>query len=287
MDTIHIFDRETQLLRRCKALKRQEADHDFLHVEIADRLSERLEEINRQFMDPLQIGMLGGIIPCLKPHQTLVTADRVAVEDKVSHAIDEENLSIQTPRHDLIVSHMLLHWVNDLPGALIQMNRALKPDGLFVASLFGGETLKELRHVLMLAESEIMGGVSPRISPFVDIRDAGSLLQRAGFALPVTDVDTLTVTYDHALKLMQDLRAMGESNLIKERRKTFTPKAVLLRAAELYREHYADSDGRIPATFQIVYLTGWAPHENQQKPLRPGSAQNRLADALKTSESKF
>ena len=182
---------------------------------------------------------------------------------------------------DLIISNLALHWVNDLPGAMLQANRALKPDGLFLASIFGGETLKELRQSLMLAENEINSGVSPRISPFADVRDVGALLQRAGFALPVADSDVITVSYEHPLKLLQDLRGMAESNAVFARHKAFTNKAVMLRAAEIYSENYGGDDGRVPATFQIIYMTGWRSHESQQKPMKPGSAKMRLADALK------
>lgn len=286
MNNIDIFDRQTQITRRQKALARGQ-EFDFLHREVADRLSERVEEIKRDFTAPLQMGMLGGDLPILAQNNGLVRADRAPMPDQDVAVLDEEALAIEAESHDLIVSNLLMHWVNDLPGALIQANHALKPDGLFLAALFGGETLKELRACLMAAEDEIVGGVSPRVSPFVDVRDAGSLLQRAGFALPVTDVDTLTVNYDNALKLMQDLRGMGESNLVNERRKGLTPPSVLMRAAALYQEKYQTADGRIPATFQIVYLTGWAPHENQQKPLKPGTAKSSLAAALKSKEGKF
>lgn len=285
-----IFDRDILKIRRKKALDRtflHAADFDFLHREVADRLSERLEEVERNFKSPLQMGMLGGLLPSLMSHRHMTKADRTPYPDRQIIELDEENLPHEQGKYDLIVSNLLMHWVNDLPGALIQMQRALKPDGLFIASLFGGESLKELRHSLMIAESEISGGVSPRISPFVDIRDAGSLLQRAGFALPVTDMDTLTVEYESPLKVMQDLRGMGESNAVLDRRKGLTPPSLMMRAAEIYQQQFGLPNGKVPATFQIVYLTGWHPHESQQKPLRPGSAQNRLAEALKTTEDKF
>ncbi len=181
---------------------------------------------------------------------------------------------------DLIVSALSLHLVNDLPGALIQLRRALKPDGLFLGAVLGGSSLQELREALAIAETEIAGGVSPRVAPFADIRDMGALLQRAGFALPVTDSEVLTVRYDNLFALMKDLRAMGAANTLFERARKPTSRRLFLRAAEIYAERFADADGRIRATFEIIFLSGWAPHESQQKPLRPGSAQVRLADVL-------
>lgn len=197
---------------------------------------------------------------------------------------DEEWLPYAPASFDLIVSSLSLHWVNDLPGALVQIRRALKPDGLFIGALFGRATLGELREVLVEAELAECGGAGPRVSPFVDVRDAGGLLQRAGFALPVVDTDTITVSYTSALDLMRDVRGMGESNAVAERRRNFTRRSTLLRAAAIYADRYADEEHRIPATFQIVTLTGWAPHEAQPRPLRPGSAARRLSEALETAE---
>jgi len=201
--------------------------------------------------------------------------------------VDEEQLPHFEAQFDLIVSNLALHWVNDLPGALIQANRALKPDGLFQAAVLGGETLHELRSCLMDAELEISGGVSPRVSPMVDLRDAAGLMQRAGFALPVVDTDRITVTYEDAFRLMSDLRGMGEANAVLERRKSFTPRGLFLRAAQIYADRFAGPDGRIPATFEVLYLHGWRPSAAQPKPLRPGSAEARLADALDTDETKL
>jgi SAM-dependent methyltransferase len=181
---------------------------------------------------------------------------------------------------DLVISCLNLHWVNDLPGTLLQLCRALKPDGLLLASFFGGETLKELRSVLMEAEEQGEGGASPRISPFADVRDGGNLLQRAGFALPVADTDILTVSYESPLKLMRDLRGMAETNCVLQRRKSFSRRETLLRAAQIYGERYGDEDGRVPATFEVITLTGWAPAPGQQQPLAPGSAQSSLTSAL-------
>jgi SAM-dependent methyltransferase len=197
---------------------------------------------------------------------------------------DEERLPFGDATIDLAVSTLALHWTNDMVGALIQIRRALRPDGLFVGALFGGATLTELRQALLAAEDEVSGGVSLRVSPFADAIDAAGLLQRAGFALPVADVDRVKVRYAHPLALLKDLRAMGETSVLIDRSRKPLSRRVLLRAMELYQERFAEPDGRVPATFEIVTVTGWAPHESQQKPLRPGSAKMRLADALGTVE---
>ncbi len=199
-------------------------------------------------------------------------------------AADEEALPFRAGALDLVVSALALQFVNDLPGALVQIRRALKPDGLLLAALVGGDTLVELRQAMAEAEAEIEDGVSPRVAPFVDVRAAGALLQRAGFALPVTDVDRLTVRYASPLALMHDLRRMGATNPLVERSRRPLKRAVLRRMLEVYAERFADADGRIRATFDIVWLSGWVPHESQQQPLAPGSAQQRLADALGTRE---
>ena len=196
---------------------------------------------------------------------------------------DEEALPFADASLDLVVSGLSLQLVNDLPGALVQIRRALKPDGLLLASLLGGATLQELREAWLAAEAEISGGASPRVAPFADVRDMGALLQRAGFALPVVDSETVTVTYANPLALMQEIKAMGASNMLLARRRTPVTRGLLLRAAEIYAERFAGADGRVPATFEILTLTAWAPDESQPKPLRPGSAQTRLADALGVS----
>ena len=193
---------------------------------------------------------------------------------------NDEPLPIEPASLELVVSALALQFVNDLPGLLAQIRHALKPDGLFLAAIIGGDTLTELRQSFAAAEAEIEGGVSPRVIPFVDVRDAGSLLQRAGFALPVTDVDRITVRYDNAFALMQDLRRMGATNILVERSKKPTRRATMLRMVEIYSERFADPDGRIRATFDIVWMSGWTPHESQQKPLKPGSAKMSLADAV-------
>ena len=194
---------------------------------------------------------------------------------------EAEPLALAPASIDLVVSALALQFVNDLPGVMAQVRRALKPDGLFLAAIIGGDTLTELRQSFAAAEAEVEGGVSPRVAPFADLRDLGSLLQRAGFALPVTDVDRIVVRYDNAFVLMQDLRRMGATNVLNERRRAPSRRATFVRMAQIYAERFADADGRIRATFDIVWLSGWAPHESQQKPLKPGSAKMSLADAVK------
>jgi NADH dehydrogenase [ubiquinone] 1 alpha subcomplex assembly factor 5 len=281
-----IFDRASVRQHRDRAAAAYDG-FAFLKDEIADRMAERLEEINRDFNIVLDLGAHKGVLGHRIKHDLLVSTDlsRNMVSACTGHraVIDEEALPFKDASFDLVISNLVMHWVNDLPGALIQVNRALKPDGLFLGSIFGGETLKELRQSLVIAESEISSGVSPRISPFADVRDIGGLLQRAGFNLPVADSDVLTVSYEHPLKLMQDLRGMAEGNAVFARRKAFTSKAVMQRAAEIYGETYGDSDGRVPATFQIIYMTGWHPHESQQKPMKRGSAKMHLSDALEAA----
>ncbi len=196
--------------------------------------------------------------------------------------VDEETLDLPARDYDLILHVLSLHWANDPVGQLIQCRRALAPDGLLIAALFGGQTLTELRAALTEAESEVTGGLSPRIAPMGELRDLGGLLQRAGFALPVADQMPLSVTYETPFHLLRDLRAMGETNALTDRLRRPTRRAVLARAAQIYADRHAAPDGRIPATFEIAFLTGWAPAEGQQQPLRPGSAQTRLADALGT-----
>jgi SAM-dependent methyltransferase len=295
-DVHHVFDRAAVRRHRDRAA-RSATGHDFLFRAAAERLADRLDDIQRRFPVALDLGGHGGVL-------AEVLGDRGGIETLIETdlspawaaraarggaarlvvAADEEWLPFGPARFDLALSCLDLHWVNDLPGALIQIRQALKPDGLLLASLLGGETLHELRHVLLQAETQESGGASPRVSPFADVRDLGALAQRAGFALPVVDADALTVSYPDALALMRDLRAMGEANAVAMRPRRFARRSVLLRAAALYQEQHADASGRIPATFQILTLTAWAPHEGQQKPLTPGSAAARLADALGTAE---
>lgn len=296
-DRIDVFDRRLLRARRDRAAATL-PDHDFLLREIADRLVDRLSDIRRDFALALDLGCHNGFVATatrnLPPGKigALVQADqspRMAATARnatslPSLAADEEYLPFTDASFDLVVSCASLHQVNDLPGALVQIQRALKPDGVFVGALFGGDTLTELRQAWLAAETELEGGASPRVAPFADLRDAAGLLQRAGFALPVADTDSLTVTYDNPLKLMADLRGMGESNVLVERRRTPTRRATLMAAAEQYMARFAGSDGRAPATFQIHFLTGWAPAAGQPRALKPGSAKASLADALDAPE---
>ena len=251
------------------------AEHDFLLREMAGRLVERLGDMRRGFGHALALDDHGGALTAaLHGRVGRLAVDRH--EDALAGTAGES--------FDLVVSLLSLHWVNDLPGALLRIRRALRPDGLFLAALFGAGTLAELREAWATAEAEQEGGVSPRVAPFAELRDAGALLQRAGFALPMADLDTITVSYADAFALMRELRGMGETNALVERRKGFTRRATLMAAAEAYRVGFGDSEGRIPATFQVLWLTAWAPHASQPRALRPGSAKARLADALDTEE---
>jgi NADH dehydrogenase [ubiquinone] 1 alpha subcomplex assembly factor 5 len=296
-NTLRPFDRGAVRAHRDRAASGM-ASHDFLLREVGHRLAERLDDIRRDFPRVLDLGSHHGVMadllgdkagtellvqadvsPAMTAHATAHSGARA-----LHLSADEEALPFAPASFDLTLSNLSLHWVNDLPGALLQLRHALKPDGLLLASMLGGETLFELRQCLMEAELAVEGGISPRISPFAEVRDMGNLLTRAGFALPVADADTLTVTYDNALALMRDLRGMGESNAIAERRKSLSRRATLLEAAALYDRKFTGADGRIAATFQVIYLSGWAPHPSQQKPLRPGSAAQRLADALGAEE---
>jgi SAM-dependent methyltransferase len=289
-----LFDRALLAARLDRAWRGagRRAGADFLLRRAADELGERLAFVNRAFALAVDAGAPG-------PHAaaalaarpgggaTLRLAPTAASAGSGDFSVfvgDAERLPLAAASADLVVSLLALHHVNDLPGALIQIRRALRPDGLFVAALAGGDTLTELRQSLTIAESEISGGVSPRVAPFADARALGGLLQRAGFALPVVDVDALVARYADIFGLMSDLRAFGAANALVERSRKPLRRAVLRRAAEVYSERFADPDGRLRATFETVWLTGWAPHENQPKPLRPGSATVRLADALEPRE---
>ena len=288
---VELFDRRAVRRHRARAAARIGA-HDFLFREVAGRLAERLGDMRRGFDLALAFGGQGGALAAaLDGHPRigrLVQADPspalLAGARGFRVAADEARPPFADARLDLIASLLGLHWVDDLPGALVQMRRALKPDGLLLAALFGAGTLAELRESLATAEGAAEGGVGPRVSPFADVRDAGHLLQRAGFALPMVDADTITVTYPDAFALMRELRGMGEANALRERRKTFTRRATMMAAAEVYTERFGDAEGRIPATFQVLWLTAWAPDASQRKPLAPGSAKSRLADALDATE---
>jgi len=284
-----IFDRALLRLRRRRAAALGPAT--FLLDRVADDLADRLQAVLRRFALVLDLGTPGAAVRealvRLPSIGTVVTANALVPAPPAYAAdvvADEEALPFGEASFDLVVSALALQFVNDLPGTLVQIRRTLKPDGLFAAALMGGETLTELRASFAAAESEMEGGLSPRVAPFADLRDLGALLQRAGFALPVTDVERLVVRYDSAFALMHDLRRMGASNVLIDRRRTPLRRATLIRMAEIYGERFADEDGRVRATFDIVWLSGWAPHPSQQQPLRPGSAQARLADALGVRE---
>lgn len=288
---MQLFEREAVRKHRERAAPGI-ADHDFLFAEVADRLTERLDDVKRRFPLALDVGCHGGEVgralgtPGARRGgvETLFQCDpspRMAkMAGGAGFAADEEFLPVKPGAVDLVLSNLSLHWANDLPGALVQIRQALKPDGLFLAALLGERTLWELRESLMAAEMEVEMGISPRVSPFTTVQDAGALLQRAGFALPVVDTDTITVSYPDMLKLMADLRGMGETGAVAGRRKAFTRKATVMRAAAYYAGKFAGPDGRIPATFDIIYLTAWAPHPGQPQALKPGSAQASLAAAL-------
>lgn len=280
-----IFDsrrRAAKLARGEKAF----AAADFLHMRAAENAVNSLEVILRDFADVVDLSARPGAFDRLLAGS--VAADRVgpvrvAGDEAARAAPGAAPLDLPDQSQDLIVSLMSLHWANDLPGALAQIRRALRPDGLFLGTLLGAGTLKELRAVLTQAELEVRGGAQARVSPFADGFDGAALLQRAGFALPVADVDRLTVRYSDLYALIRDLRAMGETNALAGPIRPIS-RGMLARAAEVYAERHAEADGRIPATFEIIHLAGWAPHESQQKPQPRGSAKMRLADALGVRE---
>jgi SAM-dependent methyltransferase len=290
-----IFDRVLLRARRARAARL--GAETFLIDRVAEDFAGRLSAVLRTFDVAADIGT-----PTDAPRRALVGRSGTIIATSVHSresgnergessapvaltvAADEEALPFRDGSLDLVVSALALQFVNDLPGTLIQIRRALKPDGLFLAALIGGDSLAELRAAFAQAESELEGGISPRVAPFADLRDLGALLQRAGFALPVTDIDRVTVRYASPLALMHDLRRMGATNVLTERRRKPLRRATLQRLFEIYAERFADPDGRIRATFEIVWLSGWAPHESQQQPLKPGSAKTRLADALRTTE---
>jgi SAM-dependent methyltransferase len=289
-----LFDRSLLRARRVRAGKL--GGSHFLLDRVAQEMSDRLATVRRRFECAVDLGTptdavrrtvvasgkVGAVIAA-DPLVDTATRLRCAGSEFVV-AADEEALPFREAALDLVVSALVLQFVNDLPGTLVQIRRALKPDGLLLAALAGGDTLTELRQAFAAAEAEVEHGISPRIIPFADVRDLGMLLQRAGFALPVTDVDRFTVRYGSPLALMHDLRRMGAANPLVERSRRPLRRGTLGRMTDIYVERFADSDGRIRATFEIVWLSGWAPHESQQKPLAPGSARRRLADVLGTKE---
>jgi malonyl-ACP O-methyltransferase BioC len=289
-----VFNRRAVRRNRDRAAARF-AEHDFLFREVAERLVDRLDDVKRRFPLALDLGCRTGEIGRLAQGrsriETLVQCDLSESMAKAASessrpsndgglVADEEALPFALATFDLVVSALALHWINDLPGALAQIRSILKPDGFFLGALFGGDTLKELRRVLMEAEIEVAGGASPRVAPFADVRDLGALLQRAGFALPVVDADTIAVSYADPWRLMRDLRGMGEANAVAARARRFSRRALFAAAVERYRRAHAGPDGRVNATFQVVFLAGWAPHPTQQHPQPRGSARASLADAL-------
>jgi SAM-dependent methyltransferase len=299
-----IFDRRLLRARRVRAAAL--GPSTFLIERLAQDLADRLATVLRQFGYAADLGT-----PTDAARRTLAASGKVGTviaadvlagarlqtmggesaaplgDCELAVAADEEALPFGDAALDLVVSLLALQFVNDLPGTLVQIRRALKPDGLLLAALAGGDTLTELRQTFAAAEAEIEDGLSPRVAPCADVRDMGALLQRAGFALPVTDSDRITVRYDSPLALMHDLRRMGATNPLRERSRRPLKRATLARMMEIYAERFSDPDGRIRATFEVIWLSGWAPHESQQKPLAPGSARQRLADALGTQEIKL
>jgi SAM-dependent methyltransferase len=268
-----LFDRARLRARQNRAQRIDPAT--FLLDRVAEDMEERLHAVLRDFSDVAEIWTPGELLR--KPSRDrFKSIAQIKLEQS-----GQEILALQPESLDLVVSALAFQFVNDLPGVLAQIRRALRPDGLLLAAMTGGDSLSELRQSFAAAEAECEGGVSPRVAPFADLRDVGALLQRAGFALPVTDVDRVVVRYDSAFALMQDLRRMGATNVLVERRRTPTRRATLLRMAQIYAERFSDADGRIRATFDVIWLSGWAPHESQQKPLKPGSAKAGLAEAVR------
>jgi SAM-dependent methyltransferase len=290
-----IFDRMLLRARRQRGLR--SGPETFLLDQVADELAHRLRLVLRKFGVAVDLGTPAaavrtavmrdgavGAMIAIDPMIAAMPASGGGTAASLRVAADEEALPFGDGTLDLVVSGLCLQAVNDLPGVLVQIRRALKPDGLFLAALLGGDTLTELRQSFAEAESELDGGVSPRVAPFADVREMGALLQRAGFALPVADVDRITVRYASPFRLLRDLRCMGAANPLVERRRVPLRRATLVRAMEVYAERFADPDGKVRASFDVVWLSGWSPHESQQQPLRPGSAKQRLADALGTTE---
>lgn len=282
-----VFDERLAVARKLRALAKPVAGADFLMLRAAEDLADRIATVKRTFRNPAAIhcltpdavraiavsGKADGPVLRIEPDAGLLGGEQGLVSSDNVLPLEPESL-------DLAVSLLTLHEVNDLPGMLIQIRRALRPDGLFIAALPGTGTLEELRESLLAAEIELTGGATPRVDPFVDVRDAGALLQRAGFTLPVTDAEETTVRYDTMFHLMADLKAMGATNALSERSRRPGSRALFARAAEIYAQRFSDPDGRIRATFAIVWLSGWVAHASQQKPLRPGSAQVSLKDVL-------
>ena len=285
---VTVFDPKALAARRRRALAL--GPETFLLDRAAEDLADRLGAVKRHFARAADLGTPTAAVRAALAGSPMIGqlhAFGPAERGDVDAVIDAEALPFAPASLDLVVSALALQSVNDLPGVLAQIRRALRPDGLLLAGFFGAGTLTELREAFTIAESDTLGGISPRVAPFAELRDIGGLLQRAGFALPVTDVDRITVRYGDPLSLMADLRRMGAANPLTDRRRTPLLRKTLTRLFEVYAERFTDPDGRLRATFEIAWVSGWAPHESQQKPLRPGSAKTRLADALRVPEGRL
>lgn len=293
---MELFDHQTRSIRAPR-VKKLLPSADFLFARAAEGIADRIDDVKRDFPRAAIVGAGGGAFTeALRgrlgrekllqvesaPDLAALAAARAPEAETL--AAPEEDLPLEQGAYDAIIGGMTLHRVNDPVGLLTQMRLALKPDGLLLAAMFGGRTLHELRAAFAEAEAEVEGGVSPRVAPMGEVRDLGGLLQRAGFALPVADVDRFEVTYTTPFHLMRDLRAMGEANALTQRRKSFSRRATFMRMAEIYAANFSRPDGRVTATFEVVFLTGWSPDASQPQPLRPGSAKTSLADALGTVE---
>lgn len=288
MTAPRIFDRPLLAARRQRARRRPRAGADFLVARAVDDLADRLAPVLRRFERVVDFGIAAGaaaeVLRALGKADAVTVAAPDADHPAADVRADEEVVPFAPESVDCVVSLLSLQFVDDLPGTLVQLRRALRPDGLLLAALVGGGSLGELRDAFASAELELTGGMSPRVAPFVDVRDLGSLLQRAGFALPVTDSDRFTVRYRSMFDLVADLRAMGATNPLVDRLRRPSSRRLIMRAAEIYAERHSDPDGRLRATFELVWASAWSPHESQQKPLAPGSAKMRLADAVKTKD---
>jgi len=291
-EAMNVFDRRAVRLHRDRAAADFE-NFDFLLQEVAERLLDRLDDLTYQFPLALDLGChtgeLGKAIKGRGGVETLIQCDlserMTAQTPGLKVVADEEFLPFGGNKFDLVMSCLSLHWVNDLPGAFLQIRQALKEDGLFLGAMLGGDSLFELRNSLARAEMDQEGGVSPRFSPLARVQDVGNLLQRAGFALPVVDTDVITVSYGDPFKLLKDLRGMGESNAVHQRRKTFTRRNTLMAAVEQYMTDHAGPDGRVPATFDVLFIAAWTPSANQQKPMVRGSGEIDLGDFLNSQDT--
>lgn len=278
-----IFNRSLHKMRREK-IAANFAQHAFLKSEVSTRLIDNLRDIKRSYKSVLNLNCDFKNLSQQMPKAFIINQDlsynMLAPSIGVNIQADEELIPAQPQSLDLILSCLTLHWVNDLPGSLIQILHSLKADGLFLGALLGGETLTELRQAMLKADMEHLGGAHPHISPFIDVRDAGALMQRAGYALPVVNTERIIVTYRDAFSLMKELKAMGENNALIKGYKALSSRHIMTNVAKIYHDMFANEQGRIPVTFDIIYLQGWAPHNSQQKPLKPGAAKMFLQDAL-------